>query len=50
MVVYDSKHGNMEKVARAIGQAFHCQVHHEADVNPADLKTLNQDNCRIINP
>jgi len=38
LVVYDSKHGNTEKIAQAIGEATGGQVLRVGDVNPADLK------------
>jgi flavodoxin len=41
LVVYDSVHGNTEKVARAIGEAIGGQVLRVDDVNPANLKELD---------
>jgi len=40
LVVYDSVHGNTEKIARAIGKAIGCQVLRAAEVNPVDLKEI----------
>ena len=37
LVVYDSKYGNTEKVARAIGEAVGAQVHAVGDLNLADI-------------
>jgi flavodoxin len=37
LVVYDSKHGNTEKIAKMIGEATGGQVCHVGTVNPADL-------------
>jgi flavodoxin len=38
LVVYDSRYGNTEQVAQAIGEAIDAQVLQVADVNPEDLK------------
>jgi flavodoxin len=38
LVVYDSRHGHTEKIARAIGEAIGGQVRRAGEVNPADLK------------
>ena len=38
LVVYDSTHGNTEKIAQAIGEAVGGQVRRVGEVNPADLK------------
>jgi flavodoxin I len=41
LVVYDSTHGNTEKIARAIGEAIGGQALRVGEVNPADLKGLD---------
>jgi len=41
LAVYDSKHGNTERVALAIGEALGAQVRQVGDVNPADLQGLD---------
>jgi flavodoxin I len=38
LVVYDSVHGNTEKIAQTIGEAIGGQVLRVGGVNPADLK------------
>ena len=38
LVIYDSKYGHTEKIARAIGAAIHGQVLHIGEVEPAALK------------
>ena len=38
LVIYDSLHGNTEKIAQAIGEAIHGQVCRVGEVNLADLK------------
>jgi flavodoxin len=38
LVIYDSKHGNTEKVAQVICAAVGGQMLHVSEVNPADLK------------
>ena len=38
LVIYDSKYGNTEKIARSIGDAINTQLLQVGDVNPADLK------------
>lgn len=37
LVVYDSKHGNTEAIARAIGQATAGQVQHVGEASPAGV-------------
>jgi len=41
LVVYDSKHGNTEKVALTIGEALGAQVLQVDKVSPADLRGLD---------
>ena len=41
MVVYDTKYGHTEKIARAIGEAIGGQVLPAGEVNPADLCALD---------
>ena len=43
LVVYDSLHGNTEKVARAIGAALHGEVKvlHAGEANPAEPKSYD---------
>jgi flavodoxin I len=41
LIVYDSKHGNTEKIALAIGEAVGARVLQVGDVNPADLQGLD---------
>ena len=41
LVIYDSKHGNTEKVALTIGEALGAQVSQVGEVNPADLEGLD---------
>jgi flavodoxin len=38
LVVYDSRHGNTEKIAQAIGEAIGGQVLRVGEVKPTDLK------------
>ncbi len=37
LVVYDSVHGNTEKVAQMVGEVIGAQVHLVSKINPADL-------------
>ncbi|MCW4049961.1 MAG: flavodoxin family protein [Candidatus Bathyarchaeota archaeon] len=43
LIVYDSVHGNTEKIARAIGEAItgEAQVLHVEKVNPSEITTYN---------
>jgi len=41
LVVYDSRHGNTEKVALAVGEALGAQVRQVGEVSPADLQGLD---------
>jgi flavodoxin len=41
LIVYDSVHGNTEKVAQAIGEGIGGQVLQVGDVSPADLKAFD---------
>ncbi len=41
LVLYDSKYGNTEKIAQAIGETIGCQVVHIGEVNPGTLKGLD---------
>jgi flavodoxin len=41
LLIYDSTHGNTEKVAQAIGEAASVQVLRVSEVNPTDLKGLD---------
>lgn len=38
LVIYDSKYGNTERIAQAVGEAIGGQVLRVSEVNPADLK------------
>jgi flavodoxin I len=41
LVIYDSVHGNTEKIAQAIGEAIGARVFRVADVSPADLQRVD---------
>ena len=41
LIVYDSTHGNTEKIAQVIGEAIGGQVLRVGDVNSADLKRFD---------
>ena len=43
LIVYDSVHGNTEKIARAIGDAIagEVEVHHAGEVNISELDTFD---------
>ena len=43
LVIYDSVHGNTEKIARAIGDAItgEVEVHHAGEVNISELDTFD---------
>lgn len=41
LVVYDSLYGNTEEIARAIGGAIGGEVKRPAEVNPADIESLD---------
>jgi flavodoxin len=41
IVIYDSKYGNTEKIARTIGESIGAQVRLAGDTQPADLKEFN---------
>lgn len=43
LIVYDSLHGNTEKIARAIGDAItgEVEVHHVGEVSSSELSTFN---------
>jgi flavodoxin I len=41
LIIYDSTHGNTEKIAQAIGEAIGGQVLQVGEVNPADLKRFD---------
>jgi len=38
LIVYDSTHGNTEKIAQAIGEAIEGEVLRVGEVHPADLQ------------
>ena len=41
LIVYDSVHGNTEKIAKAIGDAVAGEVHHAGEVNISELDTFD---------
>jgi flavodoxin len=43
LIIFDSKYGNTEKVARAIGESSGIQVLHVDDIHPVDLT-----NCDLL--
>jgi flavodoxin len=40
LVVYDSTHGNAEKMVQAIGQSIGCPLRRVGEITPADVKGL----------